>query len=96
MPVDIHAADLSRPDARKAVIEQAGAIDILINNAGAIPKGDLLELVRDLWPRGRMITPKEIADVVAFLASDRASAMCGQVVTVDAGFAARSYGRRRS
>ena len=54
------------------------------------------DLVRDLWPRGKMIKPKEIADVVAFLASDRASAMCGQIVTVDAGFAARSYGRRRS
>ena len=176
-----------RPDARQAVVEKAGSVDILINNAGAIPKGDLLELddarwreawdlkvfgyinmcrdfyramqarksgviiniiglssekldydylagstgnaglvaftralgslsieygvrvlgvnpgyveteramrglriraqkelgdpekwpdlVRDLWPRGKMITPKEIADVVAFLASDRASAM---------------------
>ena len=52
------------------------------------------DLVRDLWPRGQMIKPKEIADVVAFLASDRASAVCGQIVTVDAGFAARSYGRR--
>ena len=52
------------------------------------------DLVRDLWPRGQMIKPKEIADVVAFLASDRASAMTGQIVTIDAGFAARSYGRR--
>ena len=193
VPVDIHAADLAQPDARQAVVEKAGAIDILINNAGAIPKGDLLELddarwreawdlkvfgyinmcrefyrgmqarkagviiniiglssekldydylagstgnaglvaftralgslsieygvrvlgvnpgyveteravrglriraekelgdpekwpdlVRDLLPRGKMITPKEIADVVAFLASDRASAICGQIVT---------------
>ena len=206
VPVEIHAADLSRPDDRRAVVEKAGPIDILINNAGAIPKGDLLELddarwreawdlkvfgyinmcrefyrdmqarksgviiniiglaaekpdydylagstgnaglvaftralgslsiehgvrvigvnpgyvetdraisglriraqkelgdpekwpelVRDLWPRGKMIAPKEIADVVVFLASDRASAMTGHIVTVDAGFAARSYGRR--
>ena len=52
------------------------------------------DLVRDLWPRGQMIKPEEIADLVAFLASDRASAICGHIVTADAGFAARSYGRR--
>jgi hypothetical protein len=206
VPITIHAADLSRADAIQSVTAKCGEIDILINNAGAIPKGNLLELedarwreawdlkvfgyinmsrefyrgmqkrgsgviiniigfssekldydylagstgnaglvaftralgsmsieygvrvlgvnpgyveteravrglriraerelgdaerwpdlVRDLWPRGQMIKPKEIADVVAFLASDRASAICGQIVTVDAGFASRSYGRR--
>jgi NAD(P)-dependent dehydrogenase (short-subunit alcohol dehydrogenase family) len=52
------------------------------------------DLIRNLWPRGKMIAPKEIADVVVFLASDRASAMTGHIVTIDAGFAARSYGRR--
>ena len=49
VPVEIHAADLARPDARQAVVEKAGAIDILINNAGAIPKGDLLELDDARW-----------------------------------------------
>lgn len=50
------------------------------------------ELVTD-WPRGRLIAPAEIADVVAFVASDRASAMSGTIVTVDAGFASRGYPR---
>lgn len=36
-------------------------------------------------PYGRMGTPEEIADVVAFLASPRATYMSGTVVTVDAG-----------
>jgi NAD(P)-dependent dehydrogenase (short-subunit alcohol dehydrogenase family) len=206
VPVTTYAADLSRADAIASIVHKCPDIDILINNAGAIPKGNLLELedarwreawelkvfgyinmcreyyrrmqqrqsgviiniigfssekldydylagstgnaglvaftralgsmsieygvrvlgvnpgyveteravrglriraekelgdaarwpdlVRDLWPRGQMIKPKEIADVVAFLASDRASAVCGQIVTVDAGFATRSYGRR--
>ena len=49
VPVEIHAADLARPEARQAVVEKAGAIDILINNAGAIPKGDLLELDDARW-----------------------------------------------
>jgi NAD(P)-dependent dehydrogenase (short-subunit alcohol dehydrogenase family) len=42
-------------------------------------------------PGGRLITPGEIADVVVFLSSDRGSAVSGHVMTVDAGFAARSY-----
>ena len=50
------------------------------------------ELVQH-WPRGHLIAPQEIAEVVTFVASDRASAMSGVVVTVDAGFAARGYAR---
>lgn len=36
-------------------------------------------------PFKRMAEPKEVADVVAFLASDRASYMSGTIVTVDGG-----------
>lgn len=43
------------------------------------------------WPRGFLIRPQEIGDVVAFAASARASALSGTIVTVDAGFAARGY-----
>jgi NAD(P)-dependent dehydrogenase (short-subunit alcohol dehydrogenase family) len=48
------------------------------------------ELVKD-WPRGRLIQPREIAEVVVFMASDRASAVSGTIVTVDAGFTSRGY-----
>jgi NAD(P)-dependent dehydrogenase (short-subunit alcohol dehydrogenase family) len=43
------------------------------------------------WPRGFLIRPAEIGDVVAFAASSRAGALSGVVVTVDAGFSARGY-----
>ncbi|MGZ3363007.1 MAG: SDR family oxidoreductase, partial [Xanthobacteraceae bacterium] len=36
-------------------------------------------------PFGRMGTPKEVADVVTFLVSPRASYVSGTVVTVDGG-----------
>lgn len=41
-------------------------------------------------PMGRLGQPREIADVVAFLASERASYVSGTIVTVDAGRAARN------
>lgn len=45
------------------------------------------------WPGGRLIQPQEVADVVCFLASDRAGAVCGTVVAIDGGFGARGYPR---
>jgi NAD(P)-dependent dehydrogenase (short-subunit alcohol dehydrogenase family) len=36
-------------------------------------------------PEGRAATPDEIADVVVFLASDRAHWVCGEVVNIDGG-----------
>ena len=43
------------------------------------------------WPLNRLIAPREVADLVVFLASGRASAISGTIVTVDLGFGARSY-----
>jgi NAD(P)-dependent dehydrogenase (short-subunit alcohol dehydrogenase family) len=45
------------------------------------------------WPGQKLIQPREIAEVVCFLASDRASAVCGSIVTIDGGFGARAYPR---
>lgn len=42
--VRVFAADLSLAEERERLVEEAGPIDILINNAGAIPGGDILSL----------------------------------------------------
>jgi len=41
------------------------------------------------FPFGRAGNPEEVADVIAFLASDRAGYMSGTIVTVDGGMASR-------
>ena len=41
-------------------------------------------------PLGRAATPEEVANVVVFLASDRASYLSGIVVPIDGGFASRN------
>ncbi len=49
---------------------------------------DLKKLAEDTVPMGRLAEPAEIAQVVLFLASDKASYMTGSLVTVDAGYTA--------
>ena len=43
----------------------------------------VLESMNDHNPAGRMIEPREVAEVVAFLASERASGVSGTVIPVD-------------
>jgi 3-oxoacyl-[acyl-carrier protein] reductase len=45
------AIDLSQRGAPEALADWAGEIDILINNAGAIPGGDLLKIDEETWRR---------------------------------------------
>ena len=54
------------------------------------PTEDELQALADrAVPMGRLGDPREVAEVVAFLASDASSYMTGSLVTVDAGYTAR-------
>jgi NAD(P)-dependent dehydrogenase (short-subunit alcohol dehydrogenase family) len=53
--------------------------------------GDLERALREVashHPLGRLSSPEEIAEVVAFLASTRASFMTGSIVAADGGYTA--------
>jgi enoyl-[acyl-carrier protein] reductase III len=49
-------------------------------------RDSLLENSRANTPMGRLITPKDIADVTLFLCSDSAKMIQGQTITVDGGY----------
>ncbi|WP_226782658.1 SDR family oxidoreductase [Oceaniglobus trochenteri] len=48
----------------------------------------VLESVRELYPLGRMVTPQEVANAVAFLASPLAGGITGTTLNVDGGISA--------
>jgi NAD(P)-dependent dehydrogenase (short-subunit alcohol dehydrogenase family) len=50
--VTVQGADLSQPEAAQMIVEEAGDIDVLVNNAGAIPGGDMWQVDAESWRRG--------------------------------------------
>ena len=52
VPVTVHAFDLSKHDNIKRLADLAGDCDILINNAGAIPRGSLFDVTPEAWRHG--------------------------------------------
>ncbi|TIV98074.1 MAG: SDR family oxidoreductase, partial [Mesorhizobium sp.] len=49
---------------------------------------EILGRLKRLYPLGRIVNAREVAEAVAFLASERASGITGAVVPVDAGLTA--------
>lgn len=85
------ALDYARLGVRVNVI-CPGWIDTPFNDPAIEAAGGreaLMPFVDQMVPLGRQGTPEEVADVVAFLASDDSRLMTGSVVTVDGGLTAR-------
>ena len=49
--VDVMAADLSLEDEVQRVVAGSGSVDVLVNNAGAIPPGTVLQVDDEVWRR---------------------------------------------
>jgi NAD(P)-dependent dehydrogenase (short-subunit alcohol dehydrogenase family) len=60
--------------------------------AMAVHSQDIIDTYHDAIPLNRYGTEREIAEAIAFLCSDRASYITGQVLAVDGGFEAAGVG----
>ena len=60
-----------------------GVIDTAMNAAAG---ADILDMLAEETPLGRIGTAQEAAQAIAYLASEEASFITGQVLTVDGGF----------
>lgn len=47
--VSVHACDLAAPGAASTLAEAAGAVDVLVNNAGAVPQGSIDQIDEARW-----------------------------------------------
>ena len=59
--------------------------------AADIPREEALRREGELAPLGRIAQPEEVAEVVAFLLSDRASYVSGAEIVVDGATTARAF-----
>ena len=67
---------------------QTTRLDAFAKGMGGVESEGWQKMMAGL-PFGRPGTSEEVADLVAFLASERASYISGTVITIDAGAAAR-------
>jgi NAD(P)-dependent dehydrogenase (short-subunit alcohol dehydrogenase family) len=50
--VEIYPADLTVPSVVHELVDRCGPVDVLVNNAGAVPKGSILDLDEESWRSG--------------------------------------------
>ena len=71
--------------AAAAVLKAYGRIDILFNNAGIGSFGKLLSFNEHNAPLRRNVTIEEVGNAAAFMLSDLASGITGEIMYVDGG-----------
>ena len=78
LAVELAPRDI-RVNAVSAGLVETGALEFFPN------RDEMIEVFRGRTPAGRLVSPRDVANVVAFLASPEADMIRGQAVVVDGG-----------
>ena len=62
--VGVTAIDMTQDGACERIVEEAGDVDILINNAGVIPSGSLFDIGAQRWREGWALKGFGYADMI--------------------------------
>lgn len=62
--VTVTAVDMTAPDACEQIVNEAGDVDVLINNAGVIPSGTLFDIDGKKWRDGWALKGFGYADMI--------------------------------
>lgn len=57
-----------------------------IQHFDTFQEGNFIEQVREKTPNGRLCTPEDVAQLVAFLCTPAANMICGQTIIMDGGY----------
>jgi enoyl-[acyl-carrier protein] reductase III len=79
LAVELAPRDI-RVNAVSAGLVETGALEFFPDRA------EMIERFRDRTPAGRLVEPRDVADVTCFLASPEAEMIRGQAVVVDGGY----------
>ena len=61
-----------------------------LKHFAATVDGSILQKATAVTPAGRLVTPEDVAEVVAFLCTPAAAMIRGQVIVVDGGYTLRT------
>ena len=88
--VALHPLDLTTKGACAQLAERCGAIDVLINNAGVIPGGNLFDIDAEAWRRGWELKVLGYVDLTRIVYSEM-KARGGGVIINNIGNAGECY-----
>lgn len=85
------AVELAEKNIRVNAVSPGVVATDIIQFFKALSEDGVLEQIADSTPAGRLVTPEDVAGLVAFLCSPAAEMIRGQIITIDGGFTLPFY-----